>query len=93
MVVVLASIVGILAACGGGKASKADEVEKVTIGYFPNLNHAPAIIAREKKLFEDQLGDGVKVEYVTFSGGSDFMTALAAGEIDAGLVGHEIGPT
>lgn len=80
-------VMSVLTACGGGKASKADEIEKITIGYFPNLNHAPAIVAREKSLFEEQLGDGVEVEYITFSGGSDFMTALAAKEIDAGLVG------
>lgn len=85
-VILFALLVVVLAACGG-KESKAEEIEKVTIGYFPNLNHAPAIIAREKELFEAQLGDDVEVEYVTFSGGSDFMTALAANEIDAGLVG------
>lgn len=82
MLFILGSIL-LLSACASESSSK----EKVKIGYFPNLNHAPAMVAKEKKLFEEQLGDDVGVEYVTFSGGSDFMTALASDEIQAGLVG------
>lgn len=73
-------------ACSNDTAAS-KEKEKIVIGYFPNLNHAPAIVAKEKALYEEALGDNVEVEYMTFSGGSDFMTALAAGEIQAGLVG------
>ncbi|HLR67993.1 MAG TPA: aliphatic sulfonate ABC transporter substrate-binding protein [Virgibacillus sp.] len=80
-------LVIITAGCGKESKAKEDHVSKVTIGYFPNLNHAPAIVAKEKQLFEKQLGDDIEVEYITFSGGSDFMTALTAGEIDAGIVG------
>lgn len=94
--IVIAILTVVLVACGNNNANNnskqnnentEEKVEKVTLGYFPNLNHAPAIVAREKELFENQLGDDIEVEYITFSGGSDFMTALAAGEIDAGLVG------
>lgn len=82
----------LIGACSNEEAASGDkyqtgEKEKVVIGYFPNLNHAPAIVAKEKALYEEALGDDVEVEYMTFSGGSDFMTALAAGEIQAGLVG------
>lgn len=73
----------ILSACTAESSSK----EKVKIGYFPNLNHAPAMVAKEKELFEEHLDDDTEVEYVAFSGGSDFMTALASDEIQAGLVG------
>lgn len=85
----LISVLFVLAACStaSGGENKTDEKEKVVIGYFPNLNHAPAIVAREKALYEESLGDDFEVEYMTFSGGSDFMTALAAGEIHGGLVG------
>ena len=77
----------LLSACAGETTGASDNKSKVVIGYFPNLNHAPAMVAKEKQLFEKQLGDDVEVEYMTFSGGSDFMTALAAGEIQGGLVG------
>src|SRR5699024_6911663 len=39
------------------------------------------------ELFEKELGDDVEIEYMPFSGGGDFMTALAADEIQGGLVG------
>jgi len=82
-------VMGALAGCGTDQASSGSgkEEKKVVIGYFPNIDHAPAMIAREKGYYEKELGDGVKVEYKTFPDGGAFMTALKTGEIDAGLVG------
>jgi NitT/TauT family transport system substrate-binding protein len=78
----------VLAACGGdSEESAAGEKEKVIIGYFPNIDHAPAMVAREKGYYEEALGENVEVEYKTFPDGGTFMTALKSGEIDAGLVG------
>lgn len=79
----------ILSACGGESSASGSsgEKEKVVIGYFPNLNHAPAMVAKEKQMYEKQLGDDVEVEYRTFPDGSAFMTALATGDIQGGLVG------
>ncbi|RYG73754.1 aliphatic sulfonate ABC transporter substrate-binding protein [Lentibacillus lipolyticus] len=78
----------ILAACGGGsEASGNGEKETVTIGYFPNLNHAPAMVAKQKEMYQDHLGDSVNVKYQTFPDGSTFMKALASGDIQGGLVG------
>lgn len=82
-------ITGVLAGCGtSGKTSgSSSHKEKIVIGYFPNINHVPAMVAKDKGYFEEQLGDGTKVEYKTFPDGSSFMTALKTGDIDAGLVG------
>ncbi|MDQ1145978.1 NitT/TauT family transport system substrate-binding protein [Bacillus sp. SORGH_AS 510] len=82
-------LMGALAGCGTDQASSGSgkEEKKVVIGYFPNIDHAPAMIAREKGYYEKELGNGVKVEYKTFPDGGAFMTALKTGEIDAGLVG------
>lgn len=81
-------VIGVLAACGGdSKESAAGEKEKVIIGYFPNIDHAPAMVAREKGYYEEALGENVEIEYKTFPDGGTFMTALKSGEIDAGLVG------
>ncbi len=82
-------IIGVLAACGGGNetSSGKEGKEKVVIGYFPNIDHAPAMIAREKGYYEEALGENVEIEYRTFPDGGTFMTALKSGEIDAGLVG------
>jgi NitT/TauT family transport system substrate-binding protein len=82
-------VIGVLAACGSDSdnAGSSKSEKKVVIGYFPNIDHAPAMIAREKGYYEKALGDGVKIEYKTFPDGGAFMTALKTGDIDAGLVG------
>ncbi|WHY87104.1 ABC transporter substrate-binding protein [Neobacillus novalis] len=78
---------GLLAGCGSNASSGGAGSEKVVIGYFPNIDHAPAMVAREKGYYEKELGKNVKVEYKTFPDGGAFMTALKTGDIDAGLVG------
>ncbi|WP_369693570.1 aliphatic sulfonate ABC transporter substrate-binding protein [Lentibacillus sp. CBA3610] len=86
----MVSILLVLAACGSGSGEASGgsgESETVTIGYFPNLNHAPAMVAKQKGMYEEHLGGNVNVEYQTFPDGATFMKALAAGEIEGGLVG------
>jgi NitT/TauT family transport system substrate-binding protein len=82
---------GLLSACGTSNTNNSvgsDQAEKkVVIGYFPNIDHAPAMVAKEKGYYEKELGKNVKVEYKTFPDGGAFMTALKTGDIDAGLVG------
>lgn len=77
----------VLAGCGSGASKTSAGKEKIVIGYFPNINHVPAMVAKDQKFYEKQLGDGTTVEYKTFAEGGSFMTALKTGEIDAGLVG------
>ncbi len=83
---ILFTFAGILAGCGSSEKSSGGE-DKIVIGYFPNINHVPAMVAKEQGYFEKQLGDGTEVEYKTFAEGGSFMTALKTGDIDAGLVG------
>lgn len=85
-VAILFTFAGILAGCGSSEKSSGGE-DKIVIGYFPNINHVPAMVAKEQGYFEKQLGDGTEVEYKTFAEGGSFMTALKTGDIDAGLVG------
>ncbi len=81
--------IGVLAACGSSSSSNGagGSKKEVVIGYFPNIDHVPAMIAKEKKYFEEALGEDVKVTYKTFPDGAAFMTALKTGDITAGLVG------
>ncbi|WP_186580048.1 aliphatic sulfonate ABC transporter substrate-binding protein [Aquibacillus kalidii] len=81
--------VGVLAGCGSSSSSSSSEGEKqvVTIGYFPNINHVPAMVAKSEGYYQEQLGDDVTIKYQTFPDGSAFMNALKTGEIQAGLVG------
>ncbi|MFC4320598.1 aliphatic sulfonate ABC transporter substrate-binding protein [Litchfieldia salsa] len=85
--ILLLLVTGILAACGGGDELASSDAKKVVIGYFPNIDHAPAMVAREKGYFQNELGENVEIEYLTFPDGGAFMTALKTGEIHAGLVG------
>lgn len=78
---------GLLAGCGTSNAGGSGSKDTVVIGYFPNIDHAPAMVARDKGYYEKALGEDVKVEYKTFPDGGAFMTALKTGDIDAGLVG------
>ncbi|MGD6801148.1 aliphatic sulfonate ABC transporter substrate-binding protein [Rossellomorea vietnamensis] len=86
---VLLTFAGLLAGCGTSSNSSGEggTKEKVIYGYFPNINHVPAMVMKDQGYLEAELGDGTEVEYKTFADGAAFMTALKTGEIDAGLVG------
>ncbi|WNF37584.1 aliphatic sulfonate ABC transporter substrate-binding protein [Bacillaceae bacterium IKA-2] len=73
-------MVGVLAACGSSKS------DSVTIGYFPNLDHAAGIIAKEKGFFEEELKE-TEVDYFNFPNGNEFIDALNSGSIELGYVG------
>ncbi|TFE00593.1 ABC transporter substrate-binding protein [Jeotgalibacillus salarius] len=75
----------VLSACGSDSSSGSKD--EVVIGYFPNIDHVPAMIAKEKQYFEEAIGDDKEVTYKTFPDGGAFMTALKTGDIDAGFVG------
>jgi NitT/TauT family transport system substrate-binding protein len=67
---------------GGGEVEGA-----LSLGYFPNVTHAPAIIGVEDGLFEDALGPGVELDLQTFNAGTEAIEALFAGDIDASFIG------
>lgn len=84
----------VFAACGsdsnessGTTGGSGDEQVTLRLGYFPNVTHAPALVAKDQGLFEEKLGDNVKVEYSTFNSGSEVTTAILAGALDASFVG------
>jgi NitT/TauT family transport system substrate-binding protein len=60
--------------------------EKVRIAYFANITHAPALIARQKQIFEKYLG-ATKIEYSIFSVGTAEVEAFKGGAIDFGYIG------
>jgi len=85
-------LVVVLAACGSssksssGSTTSADSTT-LRLGYFPNVTHAPAIVAVENGTFKDKLGPNVKLDLKTFNSGSEAVTALLAGSLDASFVG------
>src|SRR5215212_8051547 len=61
------------------------------IGYYPNINHAQAVIGLGRGDFQKALGDNVEVKTQIFNAGPSAMEALLANQIDVTYVGP--GPT
>ncbi|MDA4133188.1 MAG: ABC transporter substrate-binding protein, partial [Thaumarchaeota archaeon] len=64
-----------------------NSVSTVRIGYFANLNHAPAVIGLSNGDFQKFVGPSTKIQTTLFTSGSPEMTALLASKIDIAYVG------
>lgn len=69
-----------------GCAADPRQDDTLTLGYFPNLTHAPALVGVENGIFTEALGD-TAFDTRTFNGGPDAVNALFTGEIDAAYLG------
>lgn len=82
-----------LAGCAGNSAppegggADTGKPDTVTIGYFPNMTHAPAIVGLADGTFQEALGDDVTIKTATFNSGTEEIEALFAGGIDIGFIG------
>jgi NitT/TauT family transport system substrate-binding protein len=95
------AVVGVLAAtltaCGGddnnsdnasGGAGGVGDDYQVKLGYFPNLTHASAIVGIDQGFFDkDVAAKGGSVKVFDFNSGSDVITALQSGALDASYIG------
>jgi len=61
-------------------------VNVLRIGYFPNINHAQAVIGLGNGDFQKELGD-VKIETQVFNAGPSAIEALFANRVDVTYVG------
>jgi len=59
----------------------------VRLGYFPNLTHAPALVAIEQGLFERALGDAATLDTRVFNAGPSTVEALMSGSLDVTYIG------
>jgi NitT/TauT family transport system substrate-binding protein len=64
-------------------------IEKKTlrIGYYPNINHAQAVIGLGKGDFQRALGNNIEVKTQIFNAGPSAMEALFANQIDVTYIG------
>ena len=67
--------------------SRANTVKTLRIGYFPNINHAQAVIGLGNGDFQKALGKNVNVQTVVFNAGPSAIEALLAKKIDVTYVG------
>lgn len=62
------------------------DAESVTLGYFGNLTHGPALAGVEKGYFEEALGD-TELKTQVFSTGPTTIEAMNSGEVDIAFMG------
>jgi NitT/TauT family transport system substrate-binding protein len=77
---------------GGGNDISAtntqtSEQNTLRIGYFPNINHAQAVIGLGRGDFQNALGDNVEVTTQIFNAGPSAIEALFANQIDVTYIG------
>ena len=72
---------------GAGNNNNGEEAKVVRVGYFPNINHAQAVIGFGRGDFQDALGDGVEVKTQIFNAGPSVVEALFASQIDVAYIG------
>jgi NitT/TauT family transport system substrate-binding protein len=93
LVAVLASTIAAVAAVAlttttaASAAKSSSEPVTLRLGYFPNVTHAPAIVGVQAGIFAKELGKNVTIKYSTFNSGTDELTALQGGALDAGYIG------
>lgn len=71
----------------GNNNNNGEEAGVVRVGYFPNINHAQAVIGFGRGDFQDALGDGVEVKTQIFNAGPSVVEALFASQIDVAYIG------
>jgi len=67
--------------------SQAAEKKILRLGYFPNINHAQAVIGIGNGDFQRALGNNIEIKRFVFNAGPSAIEALFAKQIDAAYVG------
>ena len=71
-----------------GKGNSGESESKILrIGYFPNINHAQAVIGLGNGDFQKAVGDDVEVRTQIFNAGPSAIEALFADQIDVTYIG------
>lgn len=68
-------------------SNSTNSINVVRIGYFANLNHAPAILGLSDGDFQSYLGPSTTIKTYLFTAGPTEMQALLAGQLDMAYVG------
>ena len=72
---------------GGTSVGGSNEKKILKIGYFPNINHAQAVIGLGNGDFQKALGNSITVQPFLFNAGPSAIEALIAKRVDVTYVG------
>jgi NitT/TauT family transport system substrate-binding protein len=78
---------GTSATTNGDNSASATEKKTVRIGYFPNINHAQAVIGLGNGDFQKALGSNVEVKTQIFNAGPSAIEAMLANHVDITYIG------
>lgn len=67
-------------------ATETSDAEQITLGYFGNLTHGPALAGVERGFFEEALGD-TELSTQVFNTGPTTIEAMNSGEVDIAFMG------
>ncbi|MES3635903.1 ABC transporter substrate-binding protein [Mycobacterium intracellulare] len=79
--------VAVLSGCSSQGASPTSSAVSLRLGYLPRITHASALVALHDGFFTKQLGPQVNFTANPFSRGTEEVTALLSGQLDAAYVG------
>lgn len=79
--------VAALSGCSSQGASPTASAVSLRLGYLPRITHASALVAVHDGFFTKQLGPQVNFTAKPFSRGTEEVTALLSGQLDAAYVG------
>ena len=85
--VIVTSIPTLGISLAGNGNSDESQSKILRIGYFPNINHAQAVIGLGNGDFQRALGDDVEVRTQIFNAGPSAIEALFANQIDVTYIG------
>jgi len=88
MILVVAGViaVSITQISSNSSNNNANASNVVRVGFFANITHAPALVAKANNIFEQEL-KGYKVEYKVFKAGPDAALALITNNVDFVYIG------
>ena len=88
MILVVAGViaVSITQISSNSSNNNANASNVVRVGFFANITHAPALVAKANNIFEQEL-KGYKVEYKVFKAGPDAALALITNSVDFIYIG------
>ncbi len=87
LVALVATALAVAVPVGASPGRGGGEPVTLRLGYFPNVTHASALVGVESGVFEENLGDNVTLETVTFNAGPAAIEALFSDAIDATYIG------
>ncbi len=79
---------GMLAACSGPATAQTGAATVVNVGYFPNVTHAPGLVADAQGFLAKRLGAAsASAATKSFNAGPDVIQAILSGSLDISYIG------